>query len=247
VVLKLSAAFGGSNAALLLGKAGGVGQGRARPRCAVAVRAFSEWVSEGDPELVATLTRDTSGLGSRADSLSELALAAVARLLQRLGESLPEGTAVIVGSSSATLELDERFDRRRRAGEAVEPRRFPATSPNLCAAVCSICFGWRGPSFSVGASLAVGREALLVAHDLVAAGDVPAAVVVLAEDSAAVVTDLFGAAGFPVPGRGARAALLAPGAGWPLSRPALTGRGGEGEPDLGPLPAFFSVDGACWP
>ncbi len=246
-VLKLSAAFGGCNAALVLGSARGEPSGSPRERRTVALRAFAARVTHGEPELVRPWLRDSSGLSERADSLSELALAAVARLLHTLGEALPEGTAVVVGSSSATLELDERFDRRRRAGEAVEPRRFPPTSPNLCAAVCSICFGWRGPSFSVGASLDAGREALLVAHDLVAAGDAPAAVVVLAEDSGAVVLDLFTAAGYPVPARGARAALLAPGAGWPLSRSELTGPAGQRGQNLGPLQGFFSADAAGWP
>jgi 3-oxoacyl-[acyl-carrier-protein] synthase-1/3-oxoacyl-[acyl-carrier-protein] synthase II len=243
-VLKLSAAFGGCNAALVLGSARAEPSGTPREQRPVALRAIAERVTQGAPELVKPWLRDASGLSDRADSLSELALAAVARLLQALGEALPEATAVIVGSASATLELDERFDRRRRAGEAVEPRRFPPTSPNLCAAVCSICFGWRGPSFSVGASLDVGREALLVARDLVAAGDAPAAVVVLAEDSGAVVSDLFAAAAYPVPARGARAALVAPGAGWPLSRSFLTGPAGS---NLGPLQGFFSADAAGWP
>jgi 3-oxoacyl-[acyl-carrier-protein] synthase-1/3-oxoacyl-[acyl-carrier-protein] synthase II len=234
VALKVSAAFGGCNAALLLGSVARSEFGVARARQAVFVQAVAEPVTEGDLELVAQLAGGKhAAAASRADSLSELALAAVASLLRASGRTLSEKTAVIVGTSAATLELDERFDRRRRAREPVEPRRFPATSPNLCASLCSICFGLRGPAFSVGSSLDVAREALLVAHDLVAAGDAPAALVLVAEDVGPVVADLFGSAGFPVPIRGARAALLGTGTGFPLSRSALTGT--EGPQDLGPL------------
>jgi 3-oxoacyl-[acyl-carrier-protein] synthase-1/3-oxoacyl-[acyl-carrier-protein] synthase II len=246
--LKLSAAFGGCNAALVLGPARGepLGSGK-RDLVDVAVRAFGPRVTQGDPELLTTLLGEATPLAGRADSLSELVLAAVARLLPLLTEALPEATAVIVGTSAATLELDEVFDRRRRAGEAVEPRRFPPTSPNLCASVCSICFGLRGPSFSVGATLEPGREALLVASDLVRAGDAPAALVVVAEDVGQVVTDLFGAAGFRVPSRGARAALVAPGPGWPLSRSDLGYPSGEPGRELGPLRGFFSSEAPGWP
>ncbi|HWA71242.1 MAG TPA: beta-ketoacyl synthase N-terminal-like domain-containing protein [Polyangiaceae bacterium] len=236
VALKVSAAFGGCNAALLLGAGAASDVGVARPRQPVFVQTVAEPVTRADPELVARLaTGEHAAAASRADSLSELALAAVARLLVGWGQTLSEATAVVVGTSAATLELDERFDRRRRAREPVEPRRFPATSPNLCASLCSICFGLRGPAFSVGASLSVAREALLVAHDLVAAGDAPAALVLVAEDAGEVVADLFGVAGFPIPARGARAALLGTGPGFLLPRAALTGDERLPLRDLGPL------------
>jgi 3-oxoacyl-[acyl-carrier-protein] synthase-1/3-oxoacyl-[acyl-carrier-protein] synthase II len=244
-VLKLSAAFGGCNGALVLGPARALPTGHKRTQKSVALAAFGERVTRAELELVKPLLRDSSSLlAERADSLSELVLAAVARLLSRLREPLPEATAVVVGSASATLELDERFDSRRRAGAAVEPRRFPPTSPNLCAGTCSIAFGFRGPSLSVGASLDPAWEALRVAHEWVAAGDAPAALVILAEDSGPVVSELFGLAGYPLPIRGARAALLAPSAGWPLSRALLAGRAGGGQ---GPLQGFFSADPGCWP
>ncbi|HET9933571.1 MAG TPA: beta-ketoacyl synthase N-terminal-like domain-containing protein [Polyangiaceae bacterium] len=212
VALKLSAAFGGLNAALVLGAAGLQSPGSALAFRPVELAALGESVTTGEPELVASLAPNARDLAARADSLSELVLAAVARLVRSLGAPLPESCAVIVGTGVATLEANERFDQRRRADLPVLPRAFPPTSPNLCAGICSIAWGLRGPAFSVGASLmGAGREAFDVAELLVAAGDAEAALVVLAEDAGPVVERLFRCAGEPVPSRRARAALLVPG------------------------------------
>jgi 3-oxoacyl-[acyl-carrier-protein] synthase-1/3-oxoacyl-[acyl-carrier-protein] synthase II len=72
----------------------------------------------------------------------------------------------------------------------------------------SIAFGLRGPSLSVGAGLSAAIEALLVAYDLLAAGDADAMIVVAAEDVGDVVRMLWNRAGWPVPTRGALAVLL---------------------------------------
>jgi 3-oxoacyl-[acyl-carrier-protein] synthase II len=211
--LKLSSAFGGANAALILG-APGVGKtARAGAPRSVALAAAGDFVTGANLEAVMRWAPPPAA--ERADSLSELVLAAVAALLEAWGEALPERTAVVVGTATATLELDERFESRRRGDGVAEPRRFAATSPNLCAGLTSICFRWRGPSFSVGGPEAAA-SALRVATQLVADGDAIAAVVISAEDSGPVVADLFRAASFPAVQRGARAALLLP---WPRGLP----------------------------
>lgn len=208
--LKLSAAFGGANAALVLGRLDAPETGSSRSSRPVALAAQGSFTDRAEPELVCRLAPGQAPVLSRLDSLSELVLAAAARLLEGL-PCLPDSrTAVVVGSASATLECNEQFDRRRRAGLQVEPRRFPATSPNVCAGWCSIAFGFLGPALSVGSGSDPRGEALAIGYDLVAYGDAEAALVIVAEDVGPVVNDLFGKAGFLVPPRGAEALLLVP-------------------------------------
>jgi 3-oxoacyl-[acyl-carrier-protein] synthase-1/3-oxoacyl-[acyl-carrier-protein] synthase II len=209
VALKLSAAFGGANAALVLGAAGASTPGSRRPLRPVGLAALGPFVVGPEPELVSRLSRAPESALSRLDGLSELTVAASARLLASLGSPPGARTAVVVGTQSATLEANDLFDRRRREGHAVEPRRFPATSPNLCAGWCSIAFGWTGPSLSV-ASADAASEAMRIGYDLVAAGDAEAAVIVAAEDAGPAVRELSLTAGRPVPPRGAQALLLVP-------------------------------------
>lgn len=209
--LKLSAAFGGLNAALLLGAPGTAWAAPERAQRGVELALLGEEIHAGDAQLVASVAPSATELAARADSLSELVLAAVARLVRRLAAPLPESCAVIVGSALATIEANDRFDQRRRAELAVLPRAFPPTSPNLCAGVCSIAFGLRGPAFSVGASRdGAAEEAFGTAALLVAAGDAEAALVVVAEDAGPVAQQLLRRAGEPPLRRRARAALLLP-------------------------------------
>jgi 3-oxoacyl-[acyl-carrier-protein] synthase-1/3-oxoacyl-[acyl-carrier-protein] synthase II len=207
-VLKLSSAFGGLNAALLLASKPLAGRNPPRALRPVFLRAESSLRRGGDPELVARLATANPQLAARADELGALVLAAVADLVQVLGRALAPRTAVIVATQSATLEQNERFESRRREGRPVEPRRFPQTSPSACAGLCSIVFGLKGPSFSLGSGPSAGREAWRVARDLVRAGDADEAVVVAAEDAGPVVADVFSAAGLAIPTRGAAAALV---------------------------------------
>lgn len=221
--LKLSAAFGGVNAALVLSAREGPGPGRRRERHAVTVSAVGPSVCAAAPELVArwAAPRAATSTLSRVDGMSELVLAAVAHLLEQLQAAPSAATAVIVGTATASVEQDELFDQRRRAGLPVEPRRFPPTSPNLCAGWCSIAFGFTGPSLAVCSGWDSASEALAIAHDLVAMGDAPAAIVVAAEDAGPAVVDLCRASGIPEPCRSARALLLQRGTGAGVSRHAL--------------------------
>jgi 3-oxoacyl-[acyl-carrier-protein] synthase-1/3-oxoacyl-[acyl-carrier-protein] synthase II len=205
--LKLSAAFGGSNAAL-------VGSRRATagaplPVSGVAIAAVGDAqaaLESGD----APGLRISSEQLSRMDPLSAMCVRAAASALARAPGLPLERTGVVVGTAAATLENDEAFDRRfrQRGARGAEPRRFPPTSPNLPPGQCSIALGVLGPCLSVGSGPAAPLEALLVAHDFLAAGDMDAAIVVAAEDVGDVVAELWKAAGLPVPSRGAAAAVL---------------------------------------
>lgn len=209
--LKLSAAFGGTNAALVLGRQDAPVTGSPRSVRPVALAKVGPPIERADPELLGSMVPQRASVLSRLDGLSELVLAAAARLLRELAFRPGPRTAVIVGTASATLECNEQFDRRRREGLPVEPRRFPATSPNVCAGWCSIAFGFTGPSFCVASHGDPRQDALLLGHDLIQAGDADAALVIAAEDAGPVVSELFGRAGHSIPRRGAQAILLVSG------------------------------------
>ena len=137
-----------------------------------------------------------------------------------------EGAGLVVGHGLATLETNALFDARKRERGArhVEPRRFPATSPNVSVGECAIAFHLHGPSFAVGASLQGGLEALEIARDLVAAGDAERMVVVGVDQDGPVSRELLRRAGWAPIAEGACAALLSADSG-PVGRPGEPSRG----------------------
>jgi 3-oxoacyl-[acyl-carrier-protein] synthase-1/3-oxoacyl-[acyl-carrier-protein] synthase II len=201
--LKLAAAFGGANVALVV---------TSSPAQAVARRdlrpVYLHQAARIDEEpaieaLAANLGLQVDRL-ARADGLVRLALAAVARLREDTGAFGRAG--VVVGTTLATLETNAAFAARIRARGAIgaEPRRFPYTSPNAVAGECSIAFGLQGPSFAVGGGTHAALEALAAATVLIEAGDVDRVVVVAADD----VGPAARALGFARIGSGAVALLL---------------------------------------
>jgi 3-oxoacyl-[acyl-carrier-protein] synthase II len=112
---------------------------------------------------------------------------------------------------------------RERGPRGAEPRRFPATSPNLAPGRAAIAFGLQGPALSVGSGRLAALEALLLAIELLEAGDAGSLFVVATEDVGPVVRDIWALAGLPLPERGAIAALLDTGdLGMPLETEALS-------------------------
>ena len=221
--LKLSSAFGGANAALVFGA-----QPPSRPARTRALRSV-RWLGSGRPvrepdaELLARSALPEL-VRTRLDRASALALCATADVIGARSLKTPDRTAVVVGTFAASLEANEQFDERRRSGgvSAVAPRRFPATSPNLPAGQCSIGFGLRGPTLSVGGGVGAALEALLVAYDLVAAGDAEAAIVIACDDVGPTTRALCEAAGFITPSDGALAVIIGAGdEGLPVDRGAL--------------------------
>jgi 3-oxoacyl-[acyl-carrier-protein] synthase II len=192
--LKLSAAFGGTNAALVLTSAA---SGR-RPRSPrrVYLRAHAR-VTACD---LATLAEET-GIArdrlARLDTLCRLGMSAVAALAAFIGREALRGAGIIAGHALATLDTNDVYDARRRARGArfVEPRLFPATSPNTIAGECAIVYQLTGPSFAVGAGFGGGLEALRAAAELVTCSDVDRMVVVAADDAGPVATDLLALVG----------------------------------------------------
>ncbi|HEY5376535.1 MAG TPA: beta-ketoacyl synthase N-terminal-like domain-containing protein, partial [Polyangiaceae bacterium] len=232
-ILKLSMAFGGVNAALVVAPQLPRRPARARARHRARLRALGEPQLVSDLPLIARQTALAELDLERFDRPSLLALSAAANLLERqpLAAGARHGCGVLVGTMSASLEVNELFAARlrERGPRGAEPRRFPATSPNLPAGRTAIAFGLQGPAFSVGASALAALEALLLAIELLEAGDAESLLVVALEDVGPVVRDVFAAAGLPQPEPGAIAALLDTGdAGMPLEPDSLVSRLREG-------------------
>ena len=195
--LKLSAAFGGSNAALVV----------SRDRAAVADAShrrpvfLSAAVHATDLPRAADLAER---LGwpiervLRADPLTRRVLDAVALLVARDGPLSGTRTGIVVGAAVATLETNASFFARieERGARSAEPRKFPYTSPNAAAGDASAAFGLTGPSFAVGSGLQAGIEALAVATTLVAAGDADALVVTAVDQVGPTVARLGDVLGF---------------------------------------------------
>ncbi len=188
--LKLSAAFGGANASLVLT----TGPSGRSPRALrpVFVRASAR-VQEADLEALSGLTGVPRDRLARLDTVCRLGLRAVAELAQKVGRPLLEGAGIAAGHALATIDTNDRFDSRRRARgpTAVDPRLFPATSPNAVAGECAIVYKLTGPSFAVCSGLDGGTEALACAAELVAAGDVERMVVLAVDDAGPAARDLL--------------------------------------------------------
>lgn len=197
VALKLSAAFGGANAALVIESTAAAAP--APPRSARRVfvgRAVIERRAPSAPELAKVLGREIERV-ARMDGLVRLGVAAAAALVGAADPLRLAGAGIVVGHSLAALETNAIFATRlcERGPRGVEPRRFPYTSPNAVAGECGSLFGWTGPGVALGAGLHGAVEALAVAYELVSAGDADR-IVVLAVDEGGPATTRF-TAGFP--------------------------------------------------
>jgi 3-oxoacyl-[acyl-carrier-protein] synthase-1/3-oxoacyl-[acyl-carrier-protein] synthase II len=228
-ILKLSTAFGGANAALVLSPEAPRRPAAGRVPSRVRLRALGEPQLTPDLRLIAAQTGLLELDLERLDQPSLLTLSAISSVLQThsLAPEARKTCGVIVGTMSASLEVNELFAARLRARGArgAEPRRFPATSPNLAPGRAAIAFGLWGPALSVGASAWAALEALLLGIELLEAGDAQSLLVLAVEDVGPVVRDVFRAAELPEPERGAMAALLDTGvAGMPLEPASLASR-----------------------
>lgn len=209
--LKLSAAFGGANAALVLARSPEPGAPLpARPVHVVPAVAVSELATSRAsldellrPERLAGVVRVAEDRLARMDDLVRLALATVARLEARVGSLA--GAGIVVGHGLATYETNRAFlARLREAGvRRAAPRRFPYTTPNAAAGECATAFSLTGPAFAVGGGAHGGLEALAVAQSLVAGAVSDRIVVVAVDEGGAATRATFGA----VP-RGAVATLV---------------------------------------
>ena len=192
--LKLSAAFGGANAALVLTREGTGHRAPIARREVYVSRAVAITEDVGaaiDPHELAGRTGYSEDRLVRADALVRLTIAAVARLRDALGAGLAgaglAGAGIIVGHGLATMDTNAAYLARIQAAGASrgEPRRFPYTTPNAPAGECAVAFGLTGPAFAVGCGPHGGIEALAVAADLVRGGVADRIVVVAVDEAGA--------------------------------------------------------------
>ncbi|AKV01773.1 3-oxoacyl-[acyl-carrier-protein] synthase, KASII [Labilithrix luteola] len=169
--LKLSAAFGGANAAIVLACDDVEEREKAKARDVYVSRASLVDRAPSSAEL-AQRTGYAEDRIARGDDLVRLAMGALALLdeaLRRDGKEGLGGAGIVVGHGLATIDTNALYQARVRTAGASrgEPRRFPYTTPNAAAGECAIAFGLTGPAFAVGGGPHGGLEALAVAADLV--------------------------------------------------------------------------------
>jgi 3-oxoacyl-[acyl-carrier-protein] synthase II len=191
--LKLSAAFGGANAALVVtreggGRAASVRRASREVHVSRAVALTEDLERATDARALAGLTGYSEDKLARADGLVRLTVASVVRLREALlaaGQGTLEGAGILVGHGLATVDTNAAYLARIAAAGAArgEPRRFPYTTPNAPAGECAVALGLPGPAFAVGGGPHGGLEALAVAADLVRGG-VAERIVVVAVDEA---------------------------------------------------------------
>lgn len=188
--LKLSAAFGGANASLVVeppsASAGSrCAAGDPAPRAAFVSPVVGVAEVQLD-RLSEVLAMDRDKL-ERLDPLSLVCATAIAELrhqvLTPLGRALSPDTGVIVGHSLATVDINERFFQRilARGARYAEPRLFPPTSPNLMPGQVGILFQLKGPSAALAGGPGSALDALTLASLLVRGGDADDVVVVLVD------------------------------------------------------------------
>ena len=211
--LKLSAAFGGVTASLVVERDHRPGRQRSPRPVHLVGWATTDDV---DRQLLAAATGVARDRLARIDDLGQLAIAAVAALVSDVGRDAIDGAGVVAGYGLATLDTNWRFYQRLvdKGPRRVEPRLFPATSPNAGAGHCAIVYGLTGPNFATNGGLGGAIEALTAAAELVASGDTDRMLVVAADDDGPAAQRWLQVV---APGRphrrGAVAALIAVGSG----------------------------------
>lgn len=197
--LKLSAAFGGANGALVLTRAAVPASARpptaARPVFVSRAVAITSGIEAAcAPSALAAATGYAEDKIARADLLVRLTMAAVAKLRDeglRAYAGAPgvvlAGAGILVGVGLATIDTNAQFLARLDTAGASrgEPRRFPYTTPNAPAGEVAVAFGLTGPAFAVGGGPHGGLEALGAAAELVRAGVAERIVVVGVDEGGA--------------------------------------------------------------
>ena len=194
IALKISAAFGGANAALVITNDAPRNANRQTHDVFVSRGAFV-----GTPPDLAALSSRTGVAQdklARGDGLVRYAIAAVAALEDACGSL--RGAGVVVGHSLATLETNYLYNARvvEKGAKFGEPRRFPYTTPNAVAGECGVAFGLTGPGLAVSSGLHGGLEALTVGYALVRSGDAERMVVVAVDEIGDAARALARGAGY---------------------------------------------------
>jgi 3-oxoacyl-[acyl-carrier-protein] synthase II len=205
-LLKLSSAFGGTNAALRVDLD--------RPPPMRRARAGSRRVAE--VEVSATVTAATLAAATalprerlaRLDESSLLTLWAASELARAVGEDALRGAGAVVASALCTMGWNARYHEPIARGEAarVEGRRFAYTTPNAAVGELAMAYGLTGPCLAVGGTADAAAQGRAVVADLLAAGDARAMLLIEVEPETRLGAAVL-AAMRDAPAFGARASL----------------------------------------
>jgi 3-oxoacyl-[acyl-carrier-protein] synthase-1/3-oxoacyl-[acyl-carrier-protein] synthase II len=204
-VLKLSAAFGGANAALVVTKSGGARPIAGRRASRVVAETAVDETSLDDAAAASGVPRDRL---ARMDEVCRFTLHVVGRLAAEVGRERLAGAGIVLGSALATIDVNAIYGDvvRARGATHAEGRRFAYTTPNAAAGECSIAFGLTGPNVAVSRGWDAGAEAAEIARDLIGSG-VERMVVVAVDAPGPVARMVAEITGAPI-AFGARAWLL---------------------------------------
>jgi 3-oxoacyl-[acyl-carrier-protein] synthase-1/3-oxoacyl-[acyl-carrier-protein] synthase II len=207
-VLKLSAAFGGANAALVLSHATGSANDRLAQHDLLE-RATVTVDEPTDLDRVAAITGVARDKLNRMDGVCHAALYAVGTLAEQVGRDTLRGAGIVLGTVLATIDVNAIYDEnlRKKGAPFAEGRRFAYTTPNAAAGECAMAFSLTGPNIAVSRGPSAYEEASEVARDLLRAGDAERVVVVEVDAGGPAARSIATATGWPVH-FGARARLL---------------------------------------
>lgn len=195
-VLKLSAAFGGANAALVLVPADTPGE-----------LAGASFAVQNGPSVRVEETDDLDHLSAvtgvarerlaRMDGVCRLALLACGTLAK---ETAIRGAGIVLGTVLATIDVNAVYDEnlRKKGAAFAEGRRFAYTTPNAAAGECAMAFGLTGPNLAVSRGVDAAVEANEIAQDLVRGGDAERVVVVEVDSGGPAAREVAAAAGWSV-------------------------------------------------
>jgi 3-oxoacyl-[acyl-carrier-protein] synthase II len=195
-VLKLSSAFGGANAALVIARDGHVVA--SEQTAASASERLSVTVEETDDlDRISAVSGVARERLARMDGVCRLALFAVGTLAEK--RSL-KGAGIVLGTVLATIDVNAVYDEnlRKKGAAHAEGRRFAYTTPNAAAGECAMAFGLTGPNLAVSRGVDAYAEANEIARDLIVGGDAERVVVVEVDSGGPAARAIADATGWPV-------------------------------------------------
>ncbi len=198
-VLKLSAAFGGANASLVL--AGPEATNDAPHITASASERLSVMVDETDDlDHISKITSVPRERLARMDGVCRLSLLAIGSLAEKVSREALKGAGIVLGTALATIDVNAIYDEnfRKKGAAYAEARRFAYTTPNAAAGECAMAFGLTGPNLACSRGPDAYAEANEIARDLIRAGDAERVVVVEVDSAGPAARAIASATGWPV-------------------------------------------------
>ena len=196
-VLKLSAAFGGANASLVIGT-----EGEPRPVSRHGVRELTrvEVDETDDLEKIAAVSGVARDRLARMDGVCRLALLAVGTLAHEVGREKLAGAGIVLGTVLATIDVNALYDDnlRKKGAAFAEGRRFAYTTPNAAAGECAMAFALTGPNLAVSRGVDAKIEAREVARDLIVGGETERVVLVEVDSGGPAAREIASLTGWPV-------------------------------------------------